>query len=85
MAKDDEQVLQEYNLAASQDTVTLKMAVSDGHVVDFLWQEAGEWKTALDAYDAGPLVPWGMGFRVGLAAKGNGGQVRVTQFAIKNH
>ena len=86
IAKDDAQVLQTYDLDATQDTVTLKMTVSDGHVVGFSWQEgAGDWKTAVDAYDAGPLVPWGMGFRVGLAAQGNGGQVRITQFDIKNH
>ena len=84
IAKDDVQKLQVQDIAAGQDTVTLKMAVSDGHIVDFSWETGGEWTTALENYDAGPLVPWGMGFRVGLAAQGNGGQVRISQFDIKN-
>src|SRR5690606_39212543 len=86
VAKDDARVLQTYDRDATQAGGALNMTVCDGQVVGVSWQEgASDWKTAVDAYDAGPLVPWGMGFRVGLAAQGNGGQVRITKFDIKNH
>lgn len=85
--KDDIQHLQELDLAGTEETIALRMAVADGHVVTFSWKEGehGAWKTALEGYDAAPLVPWGMGFRVGIAARGNGGeQVNIRRFEIKN-
>ena len=85
IAKDDVQELQTLDITAGEDEVTLKMAVSDGHLVDFSWQEGDSWKTALEGYDAGPLVPWGMGFRVGLAARGDGEQVQISHLEIKNN
>ncbi|GGH00608.1 beta-xylosidase [Parapedobacter pyrenivorans] len=87
IAKDDVQSLKELDIASTEETVTVKMAVTEGHTVNFSWKEgdAGEWKTALENYDAAPLVPWGMGFRVGVAAQGTGGeQLNITQFEIKN-
>ncbi|MFB2118115.1 glycoside hydrolase family 43 protein [Parapedobacter sp. 2B3] len=85
IAKDDVQELQILDVPAIQDEVTLKMAVSDGHIVDFSWQDGGAWKTVLEGYDAASLVPWGMGFRVGLAGRGEGAQVRISQLDIKNN
>jgi len=87
IAKDDIQSLEELDIAGAEETVTVKMAVTDGHTVDFFWKEggSGEWKTALENYDAAPLVPWGMGFRVGIAAQGQGGeQLHITGLEIKN-
>ena len=37
IAKDDVQILQAISLAPETDTAMLKMAVSDGHNVDFSW------------------------------------------------
>jgi Beta-xylosidase len=87
IAKDDVQVLQETDISDTEGTVTVKLAVSGGHMVDFLWKEGeqGEWRKALEGYDAAPIVPWGMGFRVGIAARGTGkAPVNITRFEIKN-
>jgi Beta-xylosidase len=84
IAKDDVQLLQAFPLTAEADSVTLKMAVSDGHMVDFSWNEGKEWQTGLQNYDAASLVPWGMGFRVGLAATGDGKSINIGQFEIRN-
>lgn len=85
--KEDKQDLQELDIAGTEKTITVKMAVTDGHVVTFSWREgkAGAWKTAMEGYDAAPLVPWGMGFRVGVAAEGTGSEeVNITGFEIRN-
>lgn len=84
IAKDDVQRLQTVNLVEGADTITLKMTVSDGHRVDFSWKEGDEWQVGLQKYDVAPLVPWGMGFRIGLAAKGNSKPITIGRFEIKN-
>jgi len=86
IAKDDVQELHTADLAGTNETITVKIAVSDGHMVDFYWKEGDdEWQAALTAYDAASLVPWGMGFRVGLAAQGNPGEpVNVSYLEIRN-
>lgn len=86
IAKDDESLLQALDIGQTTDTIALKMAVSDGYLVDFYWQEeGGQWKPVLQGYDASSLVPWGMGFRVGVAARGEAGSVRLLDFAIRNN
>ena len=63
----------------------VKLAVSDGHVVDFSWKDTEEWKMVKAAHDAASLVPWGMGFRIGIAAQGDATeQVNIKHFEIKN-
>src|SRR5690606_776315 len=53
--------------------VGLKMNISqDGTKIDFLYKEnKGDWVSfhSMD-FDAAKYVPWGMGYRVGLVAKG---------------
>ncbi|MFC3199938.1 glycoside hydrolase family 43 protein [Parapedobacter deserti] len=85
IAKDDVQYMEELDIDGTGDTVSLKMAVSDGHIVDFSWKEGEVWNTVMEGYDAASLVPWGMGFRAGVAAQGkDGGPVNITKFEIKN-
>lgn len=84
IAKDDVQILQAVSVVPKADTVTLKMAVSDGHRVDFSWNAGEEWQLGLQDYDAASLVPWGMGFRVGVAATGDGAPINIRRFEIRN-
>lgn len=52
-------------------TVELKMAVEDGHILTFFWKNGNDWQKLVEDKDAAHLVPWGMGFRLGLVAKGD--------------
>ncbi|GAB3663841.1 family 43 glycosylhydrolase [Echinicola sediminis] len=52
-------------------TVQLKMAVREGHLLRFSYTDAeGNWLPLGEETDAAHLVPWGMGYRLGLFAKG---------------
>jgi beta-xylosidase len=69
----------------SKKAVTLKMQVSDGHLVDFMVKDGDDWNSLADSIDASPLVPWGMGFRFGMVAKGNSTDyVNIKEFNLKN-
>ncbi|QDH79906.1 family 43 glycosylhydrolase [Echinicola soli] len=57
---------------ASEVPVQLKMDVTEGHILKFSFsQDGAEWTTIGTQYDAAHLVPWGMGYRLGIFAKGN--------------
>ena len=50
----------------------IRMAVSDGYKLVFSYKSSdGKWIKAGNEIDASPYVPWGMGFRIGLVAKGD--------------
>lgn len=53
------------------DEVCIRIIVSKGYLLDFEYLEEGEWKLFSDNVDVSPYVPWGMGFRIGLCAKGS--------------
>jgi hypothetical protein len=55
----------------SADQVQLKIAVSDGHILTFSAQTGEGWQTVAENVDVSHLVPWGMGFRFGMVAKGD--------------
>lgn len=67
--------------------VTIKMDVTDGHLLRFeIMAEGSEWQPFSYEADASYLVPWGMGFRLGMFAKGQENQmVNFTQTRIVNH
>lgn len=50
----------------------IRMTVKDGYKLTFSYEKTdGSWVTLIENVDASPYVPWGMGFRIGLVAKGN--------------
>lgn len=52
-------------------SVSLRMNVSDGHILTFSCiLPGGESEMLLTGYDVSGLVPWGMGFRYGIVAEG---------------
>lgn len=66
--------------------VPLRMKVSNGHLLTFETQDEGRWITAADSIDASSLVPWGMGFRFGMVARGDSSQyVNFDQLELRNN
>ena len=64
----------------------LKIEVRDGHLLTFSVKLDGAWESLVEGYDASHLVPWGMGFRYGMVAKGDAGQqVNFKEFQLINH
>ncbi len=51
--------------------VELKIEVKKGHILSFYVFDGQIWELLSDNIDASPLVPWGMGFRFGIVAKGD--------------
>ncbi|HEY9560490.1 MAG TPA: hypothetical protein VIR29_06850 [Anseongella sp.] len=61
------------------------MDVQDGHLLSFSVELNGNRDTLATGIDASPYVPWGMGFRVGLVAKGDPSEhVNFKKFALVN-
>ncbi|QEC51239.1 beta-xylosidase [Anseongella ginsenosidimutans] len=54
--------------------IPLRMEVAEGHLLSFSIEKDGAWESLATGIDAAPFVPWGMGFRLGLVAKGNPSQ-----------
>ena len=80
------EVLKEADVGKIKNQVDLKMEVSDGHEVTYSWKDGDSWKVLVQEKDASHLVPWGMGFRLGLVAKGDPAQfVNIRQITLKNH
>ncbi|MCW3804473.1 glycoside hydrolase family 43 protein [Plebeiibacterium marinum] len=52
------------------DMVNLKMEVNDGYLINFFVKVEDRWEKVAGNIDASAYVPWGMGFRLGLVAKG---------------
>lgn len=55
------------------DKARIRILVKDGYRLDFEYLKGKEWLSLAKGVDASPYVPWGMGFRIGLCAKGNKG------------
>ena len=51
----------------------IRMIVRDGYKLDFEYLNDGGWISLAKRVDASSYVPWGMGFRIGLCAKGEDG------------
>ncbi|MEX0720374.1 MAG: family 43 glycosylhydrolase [Balneolaceae bacterium] len=64
--------LEKTSLSDTTPTVTLHMKVQDGYLLNFSIAANEKNKILAEDIDASHLVPWGMGFRFGLVAKGNG-------------
>jgi xylan 1,4-beta-xylosidase len=80
------EIINQTNLENTGETVELKMEVSDGHVLTFSWRNNDTWQTLIEEKDASHLVPWGMGFRLGLVAKGDSAQaVNIQQVRLTNY
>lgn len=70
----------------NNDQVDLKMEVSDGHEITYSWKDGENWQVLVEDKDASHLVPWGMGFRLGLVAKGDPTHfVNIRQVTLKNY
>lgn len=65
------EVLGNVAIADKNDPIDLKMQVSEGHIITFSYKTDNTWNTLISEQDADLLVPWGMGYRLGLVAKGN--------------
>ncbi len=72
--KGETELFSETTLPDSTETVNLKMEVKDGHILTFSWKNGDNWTPLVEDKDASHLVPWGMGFRLGLVAKGDTNQ-----------
>jgi xylan 1,4-beta-xylosidase len=79
------QIFSEASLEKADKKVELKMSVADGHKLSFSWRRGESWNQ-LSEQDAAHLVPWGMGFRLGLVAKGDSSQyVNFKQVNLNNY
>lgn len=68
------------------DVAEIKIEVEDGQKLKFLYKTASGWQVLHGNQDASHLVPWGMGFRIGLVSKGGAGQyVNFKQVELKNN
>lgn len=54
-------------------TAQVRMIVKDGYWLYFEFRKGQRWIPLATKIDASPYVPWGMGFRIGLCAKGGDG------------
>lgn len=71
---------------SDQQRVPLRMRVSNGHLLTFETQNEDQWTSLADSVDASALVPWGMGFRFGMVAKGDKSQyVNFDQLELSNN
>ena len=65
--------------------IQLKIDVSKGHILTFFWNNNGNWEVFPLKIDAANLVPWGMGYRFGLVAKGDSPDIiNFTEFVLVN-
>ena len=55
------------------DKARIRILVKDGYQLSFDYLKGKEWLPLMKNIDASPYVPWGMGFRIGLCAKGSKG------------
>lgn len=67
-------ILAETDFTSESGTAELKMAVVDGHIATFSVKINGSWQELTEHFDASHMVPWGMGFRYGMVAKGPAGE-----------
>jgi xylan 1,4-beta-xylosidase len=80
------QNLAETNWDDTEGNVQVKMRVTDGHLLTFSVLKGGAWQVITEKFDASPRVPWGMGFRFGLVAKGpETEQVNFKRFDLVNY
>lgn len=80
------EIFSEATLEDTAEMVELRMEVTDGHKISFSWNNGESWNPLTDNNDASHLVPWGMGFRLGLVAKGAPSQtVNIRQVKLKNY
>lgn len=78
--------LGEVNLPEEIEEVDLKMEVEDGHKLTFSWGNSENMTSLVNKKDASHLVPWGMGFRLGLISKGQASEkVNFKRVKIENH
>ncbi|MEX2477162.1 MAG: family 43 glycosylhydrolase [Gracilimonas sp.] len=68
-------IIETLTLDNSTETVKLHMNVEDGYILTFSITNGDGEETVAQNIDASHLVPWGMGFRFGLTAKGESGTV----------
>lgn len=54
-------------------TTQVRVTVKDGYWLCFEFRKGQRWIPLATEIDASPYVPWGMGFRIGLCAKGGDG------------
>ncbi len=79
------ELLGEAQISGGQREVPLRMKVRDGYKLTFEVRDGDNWSTVAEHVDASPLVPWGMGFRFGMVAKGGSAEdVNFKQFKLTN-
>ena len=65
-------VIGELPMDSIQDNlVKLKMEVESGHLINFYVYHKEAWRKIDGSVDVSPYVPWGMGLRFGVVAKGS--------------
>lgn len=84
-ANKETQRMGQASIGQSDGPIDLKMEVREGHLLTFSYRNDKEWKILAENVDAEPRVPWGMGFRFGLVAKGPANQVvNFEKFELRN-
>jgi hypothetical protein len=59
------------------------MKVKDGYKLSFYGDFGdGQEQELAAGIDASPYVPWGMGYRFGMVAKGTSGMVNFSEFSL---
>ncbi|MCU4164407.1 glycoside hydrolase family 43 protein [Carboxylicivirga caseinilyticus] len=72
-------------MEVGDDIIDLKMEVIEGHFIDFYVKVDGQWKKIIESVDASVFVPWGMGYRLGLVAKGENNEfVNIKRVKVTN-
>lgn len=80
------EIIEEIPIDQSEERVEVKIEVSDGHLLDFAVADNGSWNVIAEQEDASALVPWGMGFRLGMTAKGDPADyVNIKEFNLINY
>lgn len=80
------QIIEELPVNKPSNTIDLKMKVTDGHLLTFSVKKDNSWEGLSENEDVSKLVPWGMGFRLGITAKGDSSQyANIQEFNLINH
>lgn len=59
-----------HQMIECSENLKVRMLVHDGYLLGFEYNIGGEWKMLMKEFDVSSYVPWGMGFHIGLCAKG---------------
>ncbi|NHE57789.1 glycoside hydrolase family 43 protein [Cyclobacterium plantarum] len=85
--RDQKETILQQKRVVLKGKIAVRMEVAQGYLLSFAYKtENGTWESFDHVADASHLVPWGMGFRIGMFAKGAESRtVNFIQTRIANH